>query len=209
MNEKQLAQQLQQYVPEGTSIFLAKWIIHYSISVKISPPRASKLGDYRPPQNGQGHRISINGSLNPYSFLITFIHEVAHLVTWNAHQNKVLPHGVEWKLNFKKLMKSFLNERIFPTDVLQALQNYMHNPAASSCRDNQLQKILAKYDPDHENRNWNYLEELPTGAFFAIEDGRIFQKLEKLRKNFKCIERQSKRTYRIAPLMKVQLVNIP
>lgn len=206
MNEKQLAQQLQQYVPKGTAPLLAKWVIHYTVNLKITPPRSSKLGDYRPPQRGQGHRISINGSLNPFAFLITFVHEVAHLVTWNEYQHRVQPHGIEWKQNFKKLMNGFLTERVFPKDILTALRNYMRNPAASSCTDSRLQKILANYDPNHESRNWDYLEEIPTGTFFVIENGRVFQKMEKLRKNFKCIEQPSKREFRISPLMKVQAI---
>jgi len=204
MDQKQLIQQLQRYTPSGTATVLANWILQYKISVKITPPRLSKLGDYRPPQKGHGHRISINGSLNPYSFLITFVHEVAHLITWEKHEARVQPHGIEWKLNFKKLMQQFLNEQVFPKDILHALRNYMSNPAASSCTDDRLQRVLANYDPNHQDRNWHYLDEIPFKAYFVI--GRIFQKIEKLRKNFKCIEWQSKREFRISPLMKVKVV---
>ncbi|MGB0524387.1 MAG: transcription elongation protein SprT [Flammeovirgaceae bacterium] len=206
MNKAKLAEQLRPYTPQGTAQILADWIVHYAVSVKISPPRSSKLGDYRPPQNGQGHRISINGSLNPYAFLITFVHEVAHLVTWEQYQHKVLPHGVEWKLNFKKLMKPFLVEQVFPKRILHPLKKYMMNPAASSCRDDSLQKILAEYNPEHQHRSWHYLDEIPTGTIFIIENGRIFQKMEKLRKNFKCMEVNTKRMFRISPLMKVKVL---
>lgn len=206
MNEQQITQQLQRYVPPHTAPILAKWIMDYSISIRISPPRNSKLGDYRPPHNGHGHRISVNGSLNPYSFLITFIHEVAHLITWERHQHNVQPHGYEWKRNFQKLMKPFLTDQVFPTDILHALLLYMRNPAASSCRDSRLQKVLSSYNPDHEQRDWHYLEDLPTGTLFIIENGRAFQKLDKLRKNFKCMELDSKKMFRISPIMKVKVL---
>ena len=39
------------------------------------------------------HRISVNGNLNKYSFLITLIHELAHLLTFTQYKNRVDPHG--------------------------------------------------------------------------------------------------------------------
>ena len=84
------------------------WLNTYNCQLKIKKPRLTKLGDYRCPQNGKGHIISINNNLNPYAFLITLTHEIAHMMVWEKHQNKVLPHGSEWKEMFQKLMLNFL-----------------------------------------------------------------------------------------------------
>ena len=72
------------------------------------------MGDYRPPYAGQGHRISINYDLNSYSFLVTTVHEFAHLLTWNEHKRKAKPHGAEWKANFKRMMRPFFEKEVFP-----------------------------------------------------------------------------------------------
>ena len=40
----------------------------------------------------------MNNNLNKYSFLITITHEIAHMMIWEKHQNKVDPHGEEWKM---------------------------------------------------------------------------------------------------------------
>ena len=206
MDEKSIAKQLANYTPKGVAPVFASWVQQYTIQVTITPPRSSKLGDYRSPHNGFGHRISINGSLNQYAFVVTFVHEMAHLITWEQHKHRVQPHGREWKSNFQKLMRPFQNLQVFPKDVLQAINQYMLNPAASSCQDERLHKTLSRYDSGHQNRTWNYLDELPKGTFFIIENGRAFQKLDKLRKNFKCKELDSGKMYRISPLMKVKKI---
>ena len=69
----------------------------------VSKTRDSKLGDYRfSPQ--KGHQITVNHNLNPYSFLVTYLHEVAHLLTYQTYKNKVLPHGNEWKKAFHDVL---------------------------------------------------------------------------------------------------------
>jgi hypothetical protein len=50
----------------------------------------------------------------------------------------------------------------------------MHNLPASSCADENLQRVLRKYD---ESKNGFVLvEDLPDGARFMIEGGRLFKK---------------------------------
>src|SRR5690606_9575799 len=106
--------QLSVYIPEKAAPVIARWIDVYKIRLKISRRRSTKLGDYRPPQNGHMHRISVNGDLNPYAFLVTLVHEFAHLVTWNRHGPRVRAHGKEWKGVFRQMMQPFLDAGIFP-----------------------------------------------------------------------------------------------
>ena len=156
-----LSHQVKPFLPPGTEIQVAEMIINYQIHLKLTKPRTTKLGDYRAPFNGKGHRITLNKSLNRFSFLITFVHEVAHLTCWNQHQHKVPPHGKEWKEHFKNLMRPFMSQHIFPENVLAALNKYMKNPAASSCADVNLLKAL-QYPQPEDLSNFIWMSESAT-----------------------------------------------
>ncbi|RZK82169.1 MAG: sprT domain-containing protein, partial [Pedobacter sp.] len=112
---------LSQYMPLGAAPVIARWIDYFQCEFKISKSRSTKLGDYRHPFNGVGHKISVNNNLNQYSFLVTTVHEFAHLLTWNDHKNKVKPHGEEWKKNFKRMMVPFIDQQVFPEDIQYAI----------------------------------------------------------------------------------------
>lgn len=181
---------------------IAKWIDYFQCEFKISKSRASKQGDYRHPFRGAGHKISVNNNLNPYAFLVTTVHEFAHLITWNDHKNKVKPHGEEWKHNFKRMMLPFLEEDIFPADVHHAITSYLMNPSASSCTDLKLSRALKKYDTA---RDHSRLEELPHDTVFTIKDGRKFKKGEQLRKRFRCVCLDNGNVYLFSPLAEVMV----
>ena len=112
--------------------------------LKIVNNRKTKHGDFRKTPDGT-YQITINYGLNPYRFLLTLIHEIAHLVTYKKH-NKVKPHGIEWKLNFQHLMLPFLKPEIIPNDLMPLLANYLKNPKASTDADVNLSLALKKYD---------------------------------------------------------------
>lgn len=204
LSRDQLENALKAYVPHKALHYCIEWITENNISLRISKSRHSKYGDYRPPFKGAGHRISVNGDLNPYAFLITFVHEVAHLNQWKHYKAIYEPHGRLWKNEYKKLMVPLLHENIFPPRVVRALKNYMQNPAATSCTDHDLLKALREFDPGKEQ--WLILEEIAAGSVFRIRTGRQFIKKQKLRKNYSCIEVKSKSIYMINPLTEVQVV---
>ncbi|MHA4894271.1 SprT-like domain-containing protein [Pedobacter sp. PWIIR3] len=195
---------LAQYMPVGASPVIARWIDYFQCEFKISKTRSTKLGDYRHPHKGIGHKISVNNNLNAYSFLVTTVHEFAHLLTWNDHKNNVKPHGEEWKRNFKKMMVPFLEKKIFPEDVQYAIVNYLNNPTAASCTDLNLSRTLKKYDAT-ANDSAHRLEELPLNATFTIKDGRRFKKGERLRKRFRCTSLDNGNIYLFNPLAEVTL----
>lgn len=195
------SKQLSKYIPENASPIISRWIIDTGCQFKITRTRKTKLGDYRAPYKGGSHQITVNHDLNPYSFLITTIHEFAHLKTWNDFKNKVKPHGLEWKENFKELMQPFIKLNVFPTDIVQAISNYMNNPAASSCTDLNLFRTLKKYDT--KKHTAIHIEEIAENTLFMLENGRIFKKLEKVRKRFKCIEVSTNKIYLFHPLAEI------
>lgn len=193
---------LKKYLPEQTVPVIAAWIVQLDFKLKIKRERSTRLGDYTSPRNGMNHLITINHNLNKYAFLITLVHEVAHLVTFNQHKNTVAPHGAEWKQNFKELMHPFLTTDVFPLEVFSALRKYMSNPAASSCADTNLLRTLKLHD---ENNDAVFLEYLPQNATFIYNGSRVFVKGEKVRKRFKCMELKSGSIYLFDPLTEVEL----
>src|SRR5687767_3970324 len=101
---------LEKYLPLAAAPIIARWIDYFQCEFKVSRTRNTKYGDYRPPFKNEGHRISVNYNLNSYAFLVTTVHEFAHLLTWNEHKRKAKPHGLEWKNNFKKMMRPFFEK---------------------------------------------------------------------------------------------------
>lgn len=196
---------LYKYIPEKAVPTISEWIFTFDFKLRIKKSRSTKLGDYRPPFKGQNHLITINYDMNKYAFLITLIHEVAHLSNWNKHKDNVKPHGEEWKIHYKLLMQQFLIPDVFPNDVILALRKYMNNPAASSCSDTNLLRVLKRYD---DKQNTVMLEELKEGSIFSYNEDRLFIKGEKGRKRFKCKEISTKRMYLFNPLTEVVEINV-
>lgn len=193
---------LKKYIPEKAAPLIAHWIIDLDFKLKIKKERSTKLGDYRAPFNGSNHQITINYNLNKYSFLVTLVHEIAHLTTYNKYKHSVLPHGQEWKSEFKNLMQHFLDSEIFPVELLYALRKYLANPAASSCTDKNLYRALKLYD---ENSSGGiYLEKIPYKTVFVYE-GRLFEKGERIRTRYNCKEIKTGKIYLFNPLAEVEI----
>jgi SprT protein len=129
---------LAEYLPPGTYPHIVDYLHRYKVHLTVSKERASVLGDYRNATQDRHHRISVNGNLNTYAFLITLLHELAHLLTFDKYGHTVQAHGKEWKALFGSLLAQFLQHHVFPEDIRQALQRTLHNPAASSCADDDL-----------------------------------------------------------------------
>lgn len=194
---------LKKYIPENTVELMATWILEYDFKLKIKKERSTRFGDYTSPRNGSNHLITVNYNLNKYSFLITLVHEIAHLTTFNKHKNSVLPHGIEWKRSFAELMQPFLTSDVFPVDILYALRKYMQNPAASSCSDKTLLKALKLYD--EHNSDKIFLEYLPYKTMFLYNGERLFEKGEKIRTRFRCKEVNTGHIYLFNSLTEVEV----
>ncbi len=202
MLEQRLCTALQPFLPAAALVPAVTFIIEKKVQLTVTGNRATKLGDYRHPFQGKGHRITVNGTLNPYAFLVTLIHEFAHLLVWEQHQNRVKPHGGEWKNAFTSLMKPYLKEQVFPDELLPVLHDYFENPRASSCADPELMRSLSQFD---QGRNrYQFLEELPEGAVFITRQRRFYIKGEKRRTRFLCAEKGTGKQYLFHPLTPVQ-----
>jgi hypothetical protein len=202
MTKAQLVLILKRFMPEGTVDYAADLLIKHSIQLHIKKPRATKYGDYRPPMPGEDHRISLNNDLNPYAFLVTFLHEVAHLLNFEKHYTRVAPHGLEWKREFQTVSVPVFEMQILPQDVRNSLARYLSNPAASSCSDPNLFRTLRKYDANPKV----LVEEIPMNTRFRMHDGREFIKGAKNRTRYTCREVSSGRIYLVPGLAHCEVV---
>jgi len=194
------------YLPEGSFEDTVNYIHQYKVHLTVTQKRQSILGDYRHAVTGKNHRITINGNLNKYEFLITLLHEIAHLLTFEQFSNKVEPHGKEWKLIYGKLLLNYLQKNIFPTDISIALYQTIHNPAATANGETSLLKVLRSYNTSNSFGNI-LLEQIPTGSLFITEKGRVFKKGSQRRKRYECLEISTGRLYAFSPIAEVKLVD--
>jgi len=193
---------LRRWIPEQAAHLILDYLHRYHVHLTITRERKSVLGDYRHATRTSNHRISVNGNLNTYSFLITLIHELAHLVTFVEYGNGVASHGKEWKAIYRRLLEEFMRLAVFPSDILAALKKSLHNLPASSCADEDLMRVLRDYD---ENAGELLLvEQLPEGACFLLEDNRVFRKGPRLRKRYQCIEVATGKLYLFSPIYEVR-----
>jgi SprT protein len=196
---------LQDYLPPNTYEAVHSYLQQYHVYLTVARERKSILGDYRHRTPAQNHRISVNGNLNKYAFLVTLLHELAHLLTFERFGNRVATHGKEWKIIFGQLLARFIEKEVFPSDIKNALIQSLHDPAASSCADELLLKALKKYD--ERPSRLVFVESMPPGSLFKTHDGKIFKKGEKMRKRFRCEEIKSKRIYLFSPVYEAEVLS--
>jgi len=198
---------LDQFLPRGAYEQIFPFFTTHTIHLTVTHERKSVLGDYRHPiADAPYHRISINANLNPYSFLITLLHELAHMFTFVHFQNKVQPHGKEWKTQFRHILIPFMGKRFFPADVEKALLAYLHDPAASTCTDSHLYKALYQYD-EHKP-GFKLVDDVGPNQFFEAEDGQVYQKLEKLRTRTRCRNLKTGKVYFFQGIAEVRAVRM-
>ena len=195
-------QTLQSFLPAGSYDLVMEYLHQYKVHLTVTRERKSILGDYRHAIPGKNHRITVNGNLNPYAFLITLLHELAHLVTFLQFGNHIASHGKEWKMVYGKVLEQFVKLNILPQDISKEILKTIHSPAASSCAEDGLIRILRRYDQVEEGVK--LVEEIPPGKLFSIGEGRIFQRGEKVRKRFKCTEVDTGRIYLFSPVYEVK-----
>jgi SprT protein len=193
----------EKYLPQVFVDYVVQLYLSANVRFKIVGERKSKLGDFRAGRSGEKHQITVNGTLNQYAFLITTLHEFAHLDTYNQYGFSVLPHGEEWKNAFRKLLIPVIDEKTLPKDIQNALVQSLISTKASSCSDHQLSRVLKAYDERKENMA--LLEELPNNTTFAL-NGKHFVKGPLRRKRFLCEEIHSKRKYLVNALAEVKPV---
>ena len=191
---------LKAFLPALSLQKINHWINELDVKIKITPPRKTKLGDFRGIKDSL--YISINNDLNPYSFLITLTHELAHAFVYLKYKRGVAPHGSQWQETFKSMMLNFLNPTIFPDDILKVLSVYLKKPKASTLTDINLVAILNKYDCVKVLT----VSDIDESSIFSLPNGKIFKKGMKLRKRYRCVECRTNKLYLFHPFAEVILI---
>lgn len=182
---------LYKFLPQQAVLPCFELIKAHKVHLKIVNQRQTKHGDYKKKVNGQ-HQITVNGSLNKYRFLITLIHELAHLIAIEKYGKHIQSHGQEWKFIFQQLMMPYIKPEIFPQELLPFLNRHFQNPTASSDTDVHLAYALKKYDDEHEHTT--HIHQINNGEKFKFR-GKIFQKIGLKVKRYECVELSSGKHY--------------
>jgi len=204
---RSLRQALPDYIPETAVIPIADWFDVNNITLKISKDRKTKLGDFRSSGTGKCPVISVNHNLNKFSFLITLLHEMAHASVFINYRKRVIPHGTEWKNIFRTLALPFLNNEIFPNEILSVLVSYLRNPAASSTSYLPLANVVRQFEnPDSPDITVSMLK---PETLFVYGKGKTFRMMAKVRKRYRCYCLDDKKTYLFSPLATITPLNDP
>jgi SprT protein len=200
---------LQPFLPAGTSAYVEELLGRHAFHVRLARPRRSKLGDHMPPVRGRpAHRISINDDLNPYAFLTTLLHEIAHAATWERHERgrrwgrRLRPHGSEWKREYRGILEPVVALGVLPADVEAAVSRSMNRLAAATCSDRDLLLALARYD--RVDPRFIRVEEVAIGGFFRTGSGAVFRAGRPLRSRRQCFELRTGNEYRVHGLARVE-----
>jgi len=193
--------ELANYIPENSQEYCRDLCDQYNFDLKIVNNRSSKSGDYKFSTKFKTHTITINKDLNPYTFLLTFLHELAHLKASLEHGRRIKPHGIEWKTCFSNLASPLLNAEIFPLEILSALKNYLINPKASTFSDFVLVESLRKYDKQTDG--FINLFQIAPDAIFSLRH-RKYVKGVKKRTRFVCKDVITGRNYLISGIAQVK-----
>lgn len=182
------------FLPPETFDSVISYFQHHTIHLTLTRDRKSVLGDYRnPTRETPWHRITVNATLHPYSFLITLLHELAHMLVFIQFGHRVQPHGQEWKAQFRQMLLPYVGQNFFPPDIERALLSYLQNPKASTCTDANLYRALHRHSKGNSGKV--LVESLSPGSIFHTEEGKSYRLLEKRRTRYRCEELESGRMY--------------
>ena len=180
---------------------MADYLHHYKVHLTVTGNERAFSAITTNAVRGKNHRISVNGNLNKFPFLITLLHELAHLLTHEKYGHRVASHNKEWKAIYGQLLSAFYKHNIFPLDIETELQRSLVNPAASSCAEEHLMRVLRRYDVkkmfSHSRRNYNR-------RHFHYQRRRHF-KSERLRKRYRYYRNKTGLVYLFSALYEVRI----
>ncbi len=189
------------YIPKLSVNLVKNLIKEENLTIKIVEIRKTKHGDFKKFVNGSS-QITLNLIENKYRFLITLIHELAHFRVNKNSNFKKAPHGSEWKNTYKLLMLPFLNNTIFPDNVLSKLAKHMKNPSATTDSDIDLVISLSKYDKHNDSV---FLFDVLNESLFEFNN-QTYKKIGKLRKRYICKDIIKNKKYLFSPVARVKKI---
>lgn len=204
MNLNQLENSLRPFLPVGTaSIYCHQIAGIKGINFKLTRERSSKHGDYRNHVHPWRHQISVNITLHPYHFLITLLHETAHLLVHERYGSHGEPHGSRWNRAFAELIAPYVVPGVLPNNLAYALHNHVAGGYATTTGDPLLLSTLRELDGS--SGSITTLETIPAGSIFALQ-GQLFRKGEKLRTFYKCYSLTNEKEYRVRGTAEIEII---
>ena len=178
--------------PEQSHILTRELFNEYHFLFRITAPRKTRLGCFKGVRNGARPVIHINSDLGQYTFLLVFLHELAHLVVMKKYGRKAKPHGEEWKNAYRSLVQPFFEAQVFPPELTTELHRYFLKTPATFHRDAKLLNTLSTIEGGEVLIT---VGDVPLNSTFTLMSGRKFVKLEKLRTRYKCFCPASRKYY--------------
>jgi hypothetical protein len=185
------------HVPAECAPAIRKLLEQTPILVRVSRQRKSKHGDHRLARSRDYSLVSVNAGGNPWRFLLTLLHEIAHAHVAARSTRRVAPHGREWKRTFNELLESHLH--LFPPDLRCEIASYAENPLYSSDAHAPVGLALRRYDTLDLRPT---VQELALGQKFSLDGKTVLKKVRLLRTRFHCITDDG-RVYHVSPTARV------
>lgn len=181
------------HVPSAAVAYCQRLWEDGDFSLRVTRPRRTRLGTHQFDPT-TGHLVTVNANLGPEAFLITYLHEVAHVVTVRQSRRRPQPHGVAWKRNFRALLEPVLTEAVFPPAVLQPLRAYALNPTAATSSHLPLAQALQRLESPPDGTTT--VAQLPEGEAFVLHN-RTFVRGPLRRTRALCTEARTGRKYTV------------
>ena len=191
---------LEKYLPNYSLPYLKEWFGDYSIHIKITRGRNSKLGDYRKMPD-KSHQITLNSTLQPQLFFFVLTHELAHLLAFENFGNRISPHGVEWKKTFIKMLLESIS--VYDEDLKPIILKFLKSPKANFMASPDLVRYFHIEDYEDES---SYIEDLEIKDQFKYRK-QIYIIEEKRKKNYLCTQLETDKKYIFKPLARVEKIN--
>ena len=191
---------LEKYLPNHCLPYLKEWFGDYSIHIKITRGRNSKLGDYRKMPD-QSHQITLNSTLQPQLFFFVLTHELAHLLAFDNFGNRISPHGAEWKSTFSKMLSESIS--VYDEDLKPIILKFLKSPKANFMASPDLVRYFHIEDYEDES---SYIEDLEIKDQFTYRKQTYIIE-EKRKKNYLCTQLKTDKKYIFKPLARVEKIN--
>ena len=191
---------LEKYLPNHTLPFLKKWFADYSIHIKITRGRNSKLGDYRKMPD-KSHQITINSTLQPPLFFFVLTHELAHLLAFEKFGNRISAHGLEWKQTFREMLLESIS--IYDDELKNIILKFSKSPKANFMSSPDLVRYFHIEDYEDET---SYIEDLEITNQFTYKN-EIYIIEDKRKKNYLCTQLKTGKKYIFKPLARVEKIS--
>lgn len=183
------------YFPSASREMVRELFLKNPFSFTITKANKTKLGSFKAGRPGSLPTIFINYDLGNYSFLLVFLHELAHYLVWYKIKRRTSPHGDEWKNEYIQLVQPFMQQNIFPDVLVPELKKYFRTTPATMHRSISLIKTLAQLDGKNVSLT---VHDLPIDATFRLSSGKEFVKIEKIRTRYKCYCPADKKYYLVS-----------